>query len=288
MAEKRAAHQTIAAKTSLSLTIAIVLAGCFAAGGQLRAAKQAAAQEPVKPVQPQTAPPKSTTPGQGATKKSTSVARSYDRTLLRPALLKEKAPETYQVKFVTTSGDFILTVTRAWAPLGADRFYNLVRHHFYDNASFFRTIPGFVTQFGISAYPPVAAAWANANIKDDPVTQSNKRGFITFATGGPNTRTTQVFINLGDNSRLDASGFSPFGQVTEGMDVVEMLYGGYGDGPPRGAGPDQDRIQKEGKPYLDQGWPKLDSIKTATVISPATTPTTSPAKRPPTTKKPES
>src|SRR5437868_799870 len=186
---------TVRGRTVLTKTLGCVLvsalAGYVGFSGEARAAAQAQSQSPVKPVQPQTAPPKTSgTPGQGATKKTAPVARSYDRTLLRPALLKEKAPETYQVKFVTTRGDFVLTVTRAWAPLGADRFYNLVRHHFYDNSSFFRTIPGFVTQFGISAYPPVAAAWLNANIKDDPVTQSNKRGFITFATGGPNTRTT--------------------------------------------------------------------------------------------------
>jgi len=281
-----AARRNVALSKTLNFIWVGVLAGGLGVSGEVWAGGRTQSQAPVQPVQPQAAPPKTSgTPGQGATKKTAPVVRSYDRALLRPALLKEKAPETYQVKFVTTRGDFVLTVTRAWAPLGADRFYNLVKHHFFDNASFFRTIPGFVTQFGISAYPPVAAAWINANIKDDPVTQSNKRGFITFATGGPNTRTTQVFINLGDNSRLDNDGFAPFGQVTEGMDVVEMLYGGYGDGPPRGSGPDQDKIQKQGKPYLDQGWPKLDSIKTATVISPV--PAAAPARRAPTAKKPE-
>ena len=200
-------------------------------------------------------------------KSSSTVARSpYDRALLRPALLKDKAPETYQVKFTTTRGEFILSVTRAWAPLGADRFYNLVKHHFYDNASFFRVVPDFVVQFGLSAYPPVSAAWKDTNIKDDPVTQSNKKGSITFATAGPNTRTTQVFINLKDNTRLDSMGFAPFGVVEgDGMNVVEMMYGQYGDN----AGPDQDQIQKQGKPYLDKGWPKLDSIKSATVVAPA-------------------
>src|SRR5690348_18255678 len=134
-----------------------------------------------------------------------------------------------------------MKVMRAWAPLGADQCHNHVQYHFYDGAAFFRVVPHFVVQFGINANPQISRVWQNANIKDDAVTQSNARGSVTFATGGPNTRTTQVFINLVDNSRLDSMGFSPFGQVTEGMDVVEMLYGGYGDGPPRGAGPDQDR-----------------------------------------------
>src|SRR6266446_3580384 len=191
---------------------------------------------------------------------------SYDRALLRPTLLKDKAPETYQVKFTTARGEFILTVTRAWAPIGADRFYNLVKHHFYDNASFFRVVPDFVVQFGLSAYPPVSAAWKDTNIKDDPVSQSNKKGSITFATAVPNTRTTQVFINLKDNTRLDSMGFAPFGVVEgDGMNVVEMMYSQYGDN----AGPDQDQIQKQGKAYLDKGWPKLDSIKSATVVAPA-------------------
>jgi peptidyl-prolyl cis-trans isomerase A (cyclophilin A) len=200
-------------------------------------------------------------------KSGSTVARSpYDRALLRPALLKDKAPETYQVKFTTTRGEFVVSVTRAWAPIGADRFYNLVKHHFYDNASFFRVVPDFVVQFGLSAYPPVSAAWKDTNIKDDPVTQSNKKGYITFATAGPNTRTTQVFIDLKDNTRLDSMGFAPFGVVEgDGMNVVEMLYGQYGDN----AGPDQDQIQKQGKPYLDKGWPKLDSIKSATLVIPA-------------------
>jgi peptidyl-prolyl cis-trans isomerase A (cyclophilin A) len=187
---------------------------------------------------------------------------SYDRALLRAAMLKEKAPDTYVVKFSTTRGDFDVTVHREWAPLGADRFYNLVKHHYYDNGSFFRVVPGFVVQFGLSAYPPVSAAWTNAKLKDDPVKQSNKKGYLTFATAGPNTRTTQVFINLKDNARLDGMGFAPFGVVEgKGMNVVEMLYDQYGDN----AGPDQSQIEAQGKPYLDKGWPKLDSIRTATL-----------------------
>jgi peptidyl-prolyl cis-trans isomerase A (cyclophilin A) len=219
--------------------------------------------------------PRATT-GSAAAHKS-ATASPYDRVLLRPALLTAKAPATYQVKFTTTKGDFVLSVTRAWAPLGADRFYNLVRHHFYDNTSFFRVLKGFVVQWGISAYPPVSAAWSHAPIKDDPVVQSNLRGYITYAMGGPNTRTTQVFINLVDNKRLDSMGFSAFGQVTEGMDVVEALYAGYGEGGPDGQGPEQDKIERLGKPYLDKGFDKLDSIKTTTLILP---PGATPAKSP--------
>src|SRR5271155_2498979 len=161
---------------------------------------------------------------------------------------------------------------------GADRFYNLVRHHFYDNTSFFRVLKGFVVQWGISAYPPVSAAWSRAPIKDDPAVQSNLRGYLTYAMGGPNTRTTQVFINLVDNKGLDDKGFSAFGQVTEGMDVVEALYAGYGEGAPDGQGPEQNKIKKWGKPYLDKGFDKLDSIKTTTLIlPPGATPLKSPA-----------
>jgi len=225
------------------------------------------AQAPAQPAAKSQASGAAKTGGGTAVKSgSTAVHSPYDRALLNPALLKGKAPDTYQVKFVTTQGEFTITVTRAWAPLGADRFYNLIKHHFYDNGSFFRVVPEFVVQFGLSAYPRVSAAWKDTNIKDDPVTQSNKKGYITFATAGPNTRTTQVFINLRDNARLDSMGFAPFGVVDDkGMNVVEVLYGQYGDN----AGPDQDQIQKQGKPYLDKGWPKLDSIKSATLVVPA-------------------
>jgi peptidyl-prolyl cis-trans isomerase A (cyclophilin A) len=242
----------------------------------MSAAAQAQAPAPV-PAQ------KSGAAGQGTTTKKApgTTVRSYDRALLNPSLLKAKAPEQYKVKFSTTRGDFTLAVTRSWAPLGADRFYTLVKHHFYDNASLFRVVPNFVAQFGISAYPAVTAAWNGTEIKDDPVTQSNKKGYITFATSGPNTRTTQVFINLVDNARLDRSGFAPFGVVEgDGMKVVEMFYDQYGDD----AGPDQSKIEKQGKPYVDKGWPKLDTIKSATLL----TSTPAAASKPATpTKKPQ-
>jgi len=234
----------------------------------------AEAPPPEKPKAEAPAEPKPETPApapaQPEVKASAPVAtprQGYDRALLRAALLKDKAPDIFQVKFTTTRGDFVVTVNRAWAPIGADRFYNLVKHHFYDNASFFRVVPGFVVQFGISAYPPVSAAWEKANIQDEPVTQSNKRGYLTYAkTSMPNTRSTQIFINLKDNAGLDRQGFSPFGYVdTQGMKVVDMLYDQYGDS----SGPEQDQISKQGKPYLDKGWPKLDSIKTATLVGAA-------------------
>ena len=189
------------------------------------------------------------------------AASSYDRTLLKPYVLKDKAPDTYQVKFDTTRG--------------ADRFYNLVKHHYFDNAHFFRVLPNFVAQFGISAYPTVSAAWEKATIKDDPHSESNKRGTVVFATAGPNTRTTQLFINLKDNgSSLDSQGFTPFGVVDgDGMKVVEMLYDQYGDT----AGMDQDAITKGGKKYIDAKWPRLDMIKSATLVGAAATAPAKPA-----------
>lgn len=194
--------------------------------------------------------------------KTTRTQMSNEASLLHPATLNARAPEEYTVKFVTTRGDFTVKVTRAWAPLGADRFYNLARHHFFDGAAFFRVVPGFVVQFGLSADPAVSAAWQKATFKDDPVKGSNHKVFLTFATAGPNTRTTQLFINLGDNARLDSMGFSPFGQVSEGMDVVEHIYSGYGEKPDQGA------ITNQGKAYLEKNFPKLDSVK-STVVTPA-------------------
>jgi peptidyl-prolyl cis-trans isomerase A (cyclophilin A) len=180
--------------------------------------------------------------------------------LLKPQTLTAKAPETYKVKFTTTKGDVIIQVTRAWAPLGADRFYNLVKSGFYKDAAFFRVLPRFVAQFGISARPEVAAAWDHAYIKDDKVTQSNKRGTLTFATAGPNTRTTQIFINFSDNKGLDSQGFAPFGEVTEGMEAVDKFFAGYGESP------DQGRITAFGKTYLDKNFPNLDRIVSAVVM----------------------
>jgi peptidyl-prolyl cis-trans isomerase A (cyclophilin A) len=183
-----------------------------------------------------------------------------------PASLNEQAPAAYKVKFDTSKGSFVVEVHRDWAPNGADRFYNLVKNGFYNDARFFRVIEGFMVQFGINGNPKVSAVWQNADIADDPVKQSNERGMITYATAGPNTRTTQVFINFGDNASLDGQGFSPFGKVVSGMDVVDSLFSGYGEGAPNGRGPNQGIVQSLGNAYLDKAFPKLDYIKTATIV----------------------
>jgi peptidyl-prolyl cis-trans isomerase A (cyclophilin A) len=182
-----------------------------------------------------------------------------------PAALREQAPPVYKAKFDTTKGAFVVEVHRDWAPNGADRFYNLVKNGFYDNVRFFRVISGFMVQFGISGDPKVSAPWREARISDDPVKQSNKRGFITYAMAGPNTRTSQVFINFGDNSSLDSQGFSPFGRIVSGMEVVDKLNPEYGEGAPRGRGPDQGRLQAEGNAYLTRDFGRMDYVKKATI-----------------------
>ena len=194
------------------------------------------------------------------------AAQSGSAKLRDPAALNEKAPATFNVNFDTSVGSFVVTVNRDWAPAGADRFYNLVKNGFFTDVRFFRAIPGFMVQFGIHGDPAVSAAWRSARLPVDKVTQSNKRGFITYAMGGsPDTRTTQMFINFGDNTNLDAMGFAPFGQVTKGMDVVDKIYQGYGEGAPRGKGPEQGRVQSEGNAYLNKEFPKMDYIKSATI-----------------------
>jgi peptidyl-prolyl cis-trans isomerase A (cyclophilin A) len=183
-----------------------------------------------------------------------------------PAKLTEKAPETFKAQFDTTKGKFAIEVTRSLAPNGADRFYNLVRSGYFTDIAFFRVIPGFMCQFGIHGDPTVSAKWREANIPDDPVKGSNTRGAITFATAGPNTRTTQLFINFGNNVGLDRQGFSPFGKVVEGMDVVDKINSEYGEGAPNGSGPNQGRIQMEGNAFLKKDFPNLDYIKSATIV----------------------
>ena len=176
-----------------------------------------------------------------------------------------QAPDTFRARFSTTKGDFVIAVHRAWAPLGADRFYNLVRSGYYDRVRFFRVLPGFMAQFGIHGDTAVTTAWRERRIADDPVRRTNGRGMVTFATAGPGTRTTQIFINYGNNDRLDGMGFAPFGEVVEGMEVVDALYGEYGEGAPRGRGPDQFRLNVEGEKYLARQFPRLDKITKATV-----------------------
>jgi len=187
--------------------------------------------------------------------------------LLDPSKATDKAPDTFQAKFTTTKGDFVIEVTRDWAPNGADRFYNMVKIGYLNNVAFFRNIEGFMVQFGINGDPAVNTKWKVSNIKDDPVVESNKPGYVTFAqSGAPNSRSTQVFINFGDNSRLDRDRFAPFGRVVEGMDVVKSLYNGYGEGAPQGLGPNQGRVQAEGNAYLKKSYPKLDYIKKAEIV----------------------
>ena len=193
------------------------------------------------------------------------AAPAAAQNLANPAALNEPAPATYKVQFDTSKGVFVVEVHHDWAPNGADRFYNLVKNGFYDNARFFRVVTGFMVQFGINGDPKLSSVWREARIKDDPVKQSNGRGYITFATAGPDTRTTQVFINFADNAGLDRQGFSPFGQVVSGMNVVDALFSGYGEGAPSGRGPDQGRIQQEGNAYLKKDFPNLDYIKKATI-----------------------
>ena len=180
--------------------------------------------------------------------------------LANPASLTEQAPATYKASFDTSAGQFVIEVHRAWAPKGADRFYNLVKNGFYDEARFFRVLPNFMVQFGINGDPGIQSHWASANITDDPVKQSNKKGYVTFAkSSAPNSRTTQVFINFKDNGFLDSQGFAPFGEVTSGMDVVEKITDQYQEKPNQGS------IQQQGNAYLKAQFPKLDYVKKATI-----------------------
>ncbi|MBX2797403.1 MAG: peptidylprolyl isomerase [Myxococcales bacterium] len=226
-------------------------------------AEEATAPEP-KPEQP--APPPKPVPPAAPTGDVWTLPEGHNPALLDPSKATETAPATFKAKFETTRGDFVVKVHRDWAPNGADRFYNLVKIGFYEKAGFFRTIDGFMAQFGISAYPAVSAKWRDARIEDDPVKESNTRGKVTFATGGPNTRTTQLFVNYSDrNARLDKSGFSPFGEVVEGMEVVDSLHK-TGEGSPQGPGPNQGKMQARGGAYLQAQFPDADMIEKVTII----------------------
>jgi peptidyl-prolyl cis-trans isomerase A (cyclophilin A) len=193
---------------------------------------------------------------------SVASAQGAKPNLKNPAALKEQAPAVFKANFETTAGDFVVEVHREWSPNGADRFYNLVKNGYFNDVRFFRVIPNFMVQFGMHGDPAVNSAWQAARIPDDPVKQSNKRGYITFAKpGAPNARTTQVFINFGDNTNLDAQGFAPFGRVTSGMNVVDKINAQYGAKP----GDDQGNIAAGGNAYLNKTYPKLDYIKSATI-----------------------
>jgi peptidyl-prolyl cis-trans isomerase A (cyclophilin A) len=186
----------------------------------------------------------------------TGVAAASGPSLLHPSSLNAKAPAVFRVRFTTTKGPFVVTVHRKWAPRGADRFYNLVHAGFYNGQRLFRIIPGFVVQWGISGTPKIARAWQQATIKDDPVRHENTRGTIDFADGGPNTRTTQIFVNLGSNTALDRDGFAPFGTVTSGFATLTHLYHGYGER----ASDAQAQITQQGEAFLKKHFPKLDRI----------------------------
>ncbi|MDZ4675380.1 MAG: peptidylprolyl isomerase [Gemmatimonadota bacterium] len=190
--------------------------------------------------------------------------------LLNPAgaAMQQQAPDSFKVLFETTAGDFVVEVIRPWAPLGADRFYNMVRHGYFEGVRFFRVVPLFVVQFGLHGDTTVTRAWRSSTIPDDSVRTSNRRGTLTFATAGPNSRANQFFINLVDNARLDAQGFAPIGRVVGGMDVVDRFHAGYGEMPPSGRGPDQRRITMEGEPYLAAEFPLLDRIVRARLLDP--------------------
>lgn len=179
-----------------------------------------------------------------------------------------QAPDRFYVQFATTKGDFIMEVNRNWAPRGADRVYELVQEKFYDGSRFYRVVKGFIVQFGISGDPKQSELWSQLKLPDDPVMQKNARGSVSFAKSGPGSRTTQLFINLKDNSRqLDGNNFAPVGRIVKGMDVVDSLYAGYGEVQNlRGAGPDAQRLEAVGEEYLERSFPRLDKINSATIV----------------------
>jgi peptidyl-prolyl cis-trans isomerase A (cyclophilin A) len=236
------------------LLAASLLATLAACGGPAPAPSPSPSPTATPTAAPTATPAASPAPSAASTPAASAALRE-------PSKATAQAPARFRVRFTTSRGSFVVDVTRAWAPRGADRFYNLVRAGFFDGARFFRVVPDFVVQFGLHGDPRVNEAWAQANIPDDPVTQTNARGRLVFATAGPNTRTTQLFVNLKDNTFLDRSGFAPFGQVSpEGMKVVDAIYSGYGEMP------DQGRITSEGNRYLESQFPRLDYVQKAEVL----------------------
>jgi len=252
---------------SLTLACAVISSTAFAQGSSTPPKPAATTQKPTTQ-KPATQKPATAKP-------ATAKPAASSAALRNPAALKETAPATYNVNFATSAGTFVVQVTRAWAPKGADRFYNLVKNGYYNDGRFFRVVPNFMVQFGINGDPKVQGPWREAVISDDPVTQSNKRGYITFATRGPNSRTTQVFINYKDNGMLDPQGFAPFGQVVSGMEIVDKINAEYGEAP------DQGRIQFEGNAYLAKEFPRLTVMKSVTIAKPAAATTAKPAAKPP-------
>jgi peptidyl-prolyl cis-trans isomerase A (cyclophilin A) len=199
-----------------------------------------------------------------------AIGCSHGSPLLRPTPeeLLAPAPDSFRVEFQTTRGSFAVMAHRDWAPYGVDRFYFLVDNGYYDGTYFFRVVKGYVAQWGISGVPRIDSAWRGRTIGDDPVVRGNQRGMIAFARSGPHSRNTQLYVDLADNPKLDTLGgigFAPIAQVVDGMSVVETLYAGYGEGPPRGKGPSQDSIARSGNAYLKRNFPLLDHILTARV-----------------------
>ena len=232
--------------------ISLILTALLAAG-----CSRKPSERPPAPVE-EAAPPETAAPAP-----TLSPAEAARQRLLNPAQLDEKAPETFRAKFTTSKGDFILEITRAWSPNGADRFYNLVKNGYYNDCRFFRVIDNFMVQFGINGDPSLNQVLSQARISDDPVKQSNQRGYVTFAmTGQPNSRTTQIFINYKDNSFLDAQNFTPFGRVIDGMDIVDSFFNEYQEVPSE----NQQQIQAQGNAYLNKQFPKLDYVKNASII----------------------
>ena len=262
-------HLPVEMKTKvLSLYCGLILGLCASCSESVKIQSPAPVAEKPKAEtnKPETAKAATTKAETNKPETNTAEPKVEPKDFADPAKLKATAPDSFKARFDTTKGAFTVEVTRSLAPNGADRFYNLVRSGYFTDLAFFRVIQGFMCQFGIHGDPQVAAVWRDAKIPDDPVKTSNARGAITFATAGPNTRTTQLFINFGDNSKLDGMGFSPFGKVTEGMDVVDKINSEYGEGAPGGAGPNQGRIQNQGNAYLKKDFPNLDYIKSATIL----------------------
>ncbi len=204
--------------------------------------------------------------GDGGAQAGADTAEAPRDPLLDPRLFDETAPETYRAHFETNEGPFVVQVHRAWAPLGADRFYNLINAGYYNDVRVYRVVPDFVAEFGVNGSGTVTRIWHRFALLDDPVVESNTVGRLSFAASGPNSRTVQVFVNLRDNSSLDERGFAPFGEVVEGFDVVQRFYDGYGDGPPRGDGPYQAQAVIQGNEYLDTEFPELSRINSAEIV----------------------
>jgi peptidyl-prolyl cis-trans isomerase A (cyclophilin A) len=244
---------------------ALLLTSCGSERGERETARRGSATTAME-APPSEAPPPAP-PAPEPAEEAVAQPSELDPRLLQPAEATETAPAEYTVELDTTKGPILVDVRREWAPQGADRFYNLVNIGYFTDVAFFRVVQEFMAQGGIHGDPRVNRAWRMARIPDDPVRESNRRGMVTFATSGQNSRTTQFFINLVDNTNLDDMGFSPFGRVQpDSLAVLDQLYSGYGDGPPRGRGPMQARIQGEGNSYLRASFTELDYIRSARIV----------------------